>query len=333
MRQIAVFVISILGSALVLWYVLRDVAISEVASNMSNASPVWLGIALLLIILALWTRGVRWRGLVDNRVTVTEAFWIFGITMMFNLLPLRAGEVARSLIATRRGIPIMTAAASIVVERLLDTFIVVILVLISISQLPEVPPEVAQSTQLFAVLGTIGFATLIFFARFPHIAHGIREQVEKLIPPLQKLPLENLLNTVLDGLSSLTHWRGFLHAVVWTVIAWLASIAAMVAIYFSLDLQQSMVILASMMAISVASFGIAIPVTIAGAGPFQAALLVTGNTLLDMPEAQSLALGFITQGITIAGYFIVGVTGLFRLGVSLGDVFGRGEKPEPQPES
>lgn len=328
MRRIAVFVISILGSALVLWYVLRDVSISEVTATISEANPFWLLVTLLLLLVAIWTRGVRWRGLIDNRVTISDAFWIFGITMMFNLLPLRAGEIARSLIATRRGVPLMTAAASIVVERLLDTFVVVILVLISISQVPVVPPEVAQTTQVFAILGTIGFITLILFARFPHVAHGIRQFVEKLIPPLQKLPLENLLNTVLDGLSSLTHWRGLLHAVVWTVIAWGASIAAMVTIYFSLDPQQPMVVLASAMSVALASLGIALPVTIAGVGPFQAALLATGNYLLDMPEARSLALGFIVQGLTVLSYIAIGATGLFRLGVSLGDVFGQEKQPD-----
>ena len=112
---------SLVVSIVFLWLALRDVPLAEVAASISEADPLWVILSFLSIIVALWVRAIRWRGLLGYRIDFKQSLYIIAVTFLLNQLPLRAGEVARSLLATRSGVPVVTAATSIIVERLLDT--------------------------------------------------------------------------------------------------------------------------------------------------------------------------------------------------------------------
>ncbi len=101
---------------------------------------------------AIWaclSRAIRWRSLLNGRIRLADSFYILSIGMMLNQLPMRAGEVARSALATRAGIPFFTAATSIIVERLLDTLYVVIVLALALTQVPDAPPAITQAATLF----------------------------------------------------------------------------------------------------------------------------------------------------------------------------------------
>ncbi|MCI0348659.1 MAG: flippase-like domain-containing protein, partial [Acidobacteriales bacterium] len=189
MRRTAFLVASLLVSALFLWLALRDVPLAEVLASIRQASILWIVVALISLAIGLWTRAVRWRGLLDFKIPPIEAFYIICITFFGNLLPLRAGEVARSLLATRSGVPVMTAATSIVVERLIDTLLVVVSLAVAFSQLPSIPETATRAATLFGIAAVAAFIVLLFFARYPHIAHTILARVERLLPFLGRLPL------------------------------------------------------------------------------------------------------------------------------------------------
>src|SRR5688572_17436663 len=177
MRRSAFIVASLLVSGLFLWLALRDVPLADVVERIRQAEIVWVIAAFLSIVLALWVRAIRWRGLLDFKMPLTRAFFILTVTFLLNQLPLRAGEVARSLLATRSGISVITAATSIVVERLLDTLLVVVLLAVGLSRLPDALPAASQAAALFGVAAVAAFAVLVAFARYPQIAHRLLDAV------------------------------------------------------------------------------------------------------------------------------------------------------------
>src|SRR5687767_318453 len=136
MRRMAFIAASLLVSALFLWLALKDVPLRDVAQSLASANIAWILVAMGGMFLALWVRAIRWRGLLDFRIPLVRSFYIITVTFLLNQLPLRAGEVARSLLATRSGVPVVTAATSILVERLLDTLLVVVLLAAALSRLP-----------------------------------------------------------------------------------------------------------------------------------------------------------------------------------------------------
>jgi uncharacterized protein (TIRG00374 family) len=325
MRRNVFLIASVIVSGVFLWLALRDVPLQDVFDTIRQANLLWLLAALVMIALGLWTRALRWRGLVDFRISRVQAFHLLNITMLLNQIPLRVGEVARSLLATRSGVPVMTAATSIVVERLLDTLLVVVLLAAALTQLPDAPASATQAAALFGVATVVAFIVLIFFARFPSIPHAVLAFVERLLPFIKRLGLGRLLDHVLDGLRPLTNWRGALHAVFWTLVSWGFSTVTFVCYMLALNVQENILLMA-VLSMTLASFSIAIPVSVAAIGPYQGAVRVAGDAVGMLPTL-STALGFLIHGVNILGYAILGVISLIVTGVSLGDVMRQAQTP------
>lgn len=327
MRRAIIVGISVLVSALFLWLALRDVPLAQVVEGIQGADLTWIIVSIFGVIGAQWTRTVRWMGLLDNRIPLRDAFHILNITMLLNQIPLRMGEVARSLLATRSGVPFVTAATSIVVERLIDVIAVVLMLAFSLSRLPDAPPLVGQTAALFGAAAVIGFAALLALARYPAFAHRILGAIDTRMPFLKRINLIRRFEEILDGLRPLTHARRAAHAIGWTIFAWSFSLLTFYALERALDVQAVDLLLASMIGVPLVAFSIAIPVTVAGLGPFQGAVRVTGEAV-GMSAVQSTALGFIFHGITVLCYAAMGVIGLLAQGVSLRSVLST---PQEQP--
>jgi uncharacterized protein (TIRG00374 family) len=319
MRRALIIIASVVVSALLLWLALRNVPLQDIGTSITQANPFWLLIAFACISAGLWTRGERWRGLMGLRSPALKTSHILNIGFMLNLLPLRAGEVLRSLLATRVGVPFMTAATSVVVERMIDTLLVVLALIWAISRLPNAAPEIVGPTTTFGVLVIIAFLVLIFFARFPKIGHQVLYFAERIFPFLKRLPLERQFDNVLDGLKPLTHLKSAVHALVWTFISWGISLFTIWSLIQALNITGVDQLLLAILGLCLASFSIAVPVTLASLGPFQIALLVAGQAV-GLGEAESLSLGFLFHGVNILGYIVWGMVGLFAMGISLGDV-------------
>lgn len=335
MRKTIFLILSVLVSALFLWLALRDIPAQQILDNLRQANIGWVAIGMVTVALGLWTRAVRWRGLVNNKVTTMEAFHMLNITMILNQLPLRAGEVARSLLATRSGVPLMTAATSIIVERLLDTLLVVILLSIGLTQAPNAQPDAVRLAALFGVAAVAAFVVLIFFARYPALPHKILALVERYLPFTQRLGLENLLDHVLEGIQPLTHWRSAGHAILWTLISWGVSLITFCCLLTAIGLHDNLLLMATL-SLTLASFSIAIPVSVAAVGPYEGAVRLagdaTGLTATTAGLARVTAAGFLLHGVNIAVYALLGAIGMIAMGVSLGDVMKAGEQKRDEAE-
>lgn len=331
MRRFLFIIASVLVSALFLWLAVRDVPLDKVGESISQANLLWVLLALVSITVGNFTRAIRWRGLVDFKVPLIQSFHIMNITFLLNNLPLRAGEVARSLLATRSQVPVVTAATSIIVERMLDTLMVVVMLLAAVSSLPTVSPTITTTTTLFGVAVVVAFAVLIFFARYPVVGHKTLDLVERFLPFLKRLPLRKLLDNILDGLKPLTNLRSAVHAIGWTLISWAISLVTFICLEVAIGVPQAHpeinLLQMSVLGISLASFSIAIPVTVAAIGPFELAVSEAGRAV-GMQPILATSLGFLFHGTNIIGYAIWGTVGLLALGVSLSDVMSARKKDE-----
>ena len=328
MRRWIILAASLVVSAGFLWLALRDVPLAEVLDGIRQADPVWIGLSFVGVFGALAGRAVLWRGLLDNRLSLMQSFHILNITMILNQLPLRAGEVVRTLLTTRYNIPVVTAATSIVVERLLDVVTVVVILAIGLTRLPDAPPAMGQAATFFGAAAVIAFVVMIVFARYPQVADRVLVWFESRLPVLKRLHLQKRVDEVLDGLRPLTHARRAIHAIVWEIISWSFSLATFYCLERALAIQNVDLGLMTLLGVSLASFSIAIPVSVAAIGPFEGAVRVAGNAV-SMSAVAATTLGFLFHGITVLGYAFWGVIGLVALGVSFGDVFARPAETSP----
>lgn len=318
-RRVLLILISVLVSGALMWFALRSIDLQQIYASLITAN-VWLLLAsFVMAILSLWTRGVRWRGLVNDQLSTEHAFYMFSITMLLNQIPLRLGEVARSVLAQREGIPIATAATSIIVERLLDLVFVLSLLGLCFTQLTAIPAEIAFTVRTLSVLAVVGFGVLLAFARYRTLAHQLLTWFLNRLPFLKRLHLTELLDQVLDGLRPLTNWRKLLFAVAWTIISWGISIVTIYLIQISVQGVPLDTWLLSGLIASLASLAIAVPLSVASVGPLENAVLAAGN-LLGFSATTSLAMGLLFHGVSVATYLVCGTLGIVRMGVTLGDV-------------
>lgn len=324
MRRLILILASLLVSGVFLRLALQGVPLQDVGDHIRQANLFWIIVSFGLVGVGLWTRGVRWSGLVGFRIPAMRGFYLFSITMFINLLPLRAGEVVRSLLATRYGVPLVTAAASIIIERLIDVVAVVVVLSVALAQVPDVPPVVSNTMSLFAVAAIAAFVVLILFARFPAAAHKLLVGIENRFGFLARFGLRKRLEEVLDGLRPLTHWRSAGHALWWTGIGWGVSLLAFYALELGLGVSGANLWLMSALSITLASFGAAIPVTVASIGPFQGAVRLAGE-MVRLDSILAASLGIVFHGVTVLGYVVFGSIGLLALGVSFGDLIRRAD--------
>lgn len=327
MRRTVFLIASIIVSAVFLWLALRDVPVNEVLESLRGVNLLWILVSLLCATIGLWLRGLRWRGLLNNRIQPLNSFLMLSIAMLINQLPFRAGEVARSVLAARYGVPFFTAVTSILVERLLDTLLVVIVLAATLTQIPDAPPTITQVAALFGIAGVIAVAVLLVFARKPEWARGLLTFIERILPVVKRLPLRSLLEHILDGITPLANVRQALQAIVLTVVSWVFSAGTFYALAVAVGVADGRELM-TLLSVTMASFAIALPVSVAAIGPFEGAVRLSGDAI-GLPSALSLSLGFLFHGVTILSYAIWGTVGLLVLGVSLGEVLKR--KPDEAP--
>jgi len=327
MRRLLFIIASLFVSGFFLYLVLRDVPIQLVMDQLINADLFWLLMGMVATFMAVFLRGLRWRYLLDDRISVNDSFFILSITSMLNQLPLRAGEVARSIIVTRQQIPVVTAATSIVIERLVDTVLIIVFLSIGLTQVADIPPEATQAASLFGILAVVGFAILLLFARYPNIAHTLLNVALRILPILKRLPLGSMLDNVLIGLKPLTNVSRLLGVLGYSIISWIASLSVLYCLHIALDIQNVDWIVSTLLGASLASFSVAIPVSIASIGPFQAAILLTGQ-MVGMDEVKAIALGLLFHGVSVLVYIILGIIAFLVLGISLSDIQGKQKTKE-----
>lgn len=124
---------------LLVWYSfyrLTPAQLSTTLSYVKSASPVWVGLSILLGLLSHFSRAWRWKYLlapmgyqprfINSLLTVLVAY-------LLNLGIPRAGEISRAAgIATYEKIPFNRAFGSIIAERVVDLIILFLLILIVI---------------------------------------------------------------------------------------------------------------------------------------------------------------------------------------------------------
>ena len=309
-RRLLILTASLAVSVTLLLVVLRDVPMSEVANSIGAADPGYLLLALALTALSLFIRGIRWSVLLDRRITYVEATHMVNVMFLGNQLPLRLGEVARSVLATRKRVPLGTSASSIVVERLIDTLVVVLMIAVSVGQ----SPELTERASLFGLLALVGFISLLGLARFPQVAHRIVDRLLLLMPPAARLTLKSLLIDVLDGLQPLTQVRTLAIVAFWTALAWIVSVFTYYCLHLALGIEVDYA-RSVPLGISLAALALALPVSIAGLGPFEGAIVVSGQ-IVGMDPLEAISLGFLYHGLSVLSFALWGTVGLLALGVS-----------------
>jgi len=118
-------------SAFLTWLALRNIPLSELTEAFRSMNQSVLLPAIALTYIIMWLRALRWRLLLlaVGNASRSQAFNSSVIGYMVNyIIPVRIGELVRAyLVATQDGFSRSSAFATVVVERLVDVFCVLLI--------------------------------------------------------------------------------------------------------------------------------------------------------------------------------------------------------------
>ncbi len=231
MRTARGVVRAVIGSAVsvvAIVLVLKSVDLAATAEVLRQASPAWLAAVAGFIAVDVLVRAVRWRQLLApvHRVALGPMLGYLLVGYLANnLLPARLGELVRShYLGDREGISRTTTLGTVVVERIVDTAVVVAIAAVAILVLNVrgvVTSAVAIGVAIAALL-VIGLAFGIAAHRLPG-AQSVAQWASRW-PRVGELTAK-----LRDGLAVAGRPRTLVEALVYSVLAWAATLLAFAA--------------------------------------------------------------------------------------------------------
>jgi len=314
--------VAVLLSALLLWWAFRGVDLHEAFGYLKRVRLGWLLAAVATATSLFPLRLVRWRLLLrrdDGGAYPWLPLW-HAVAMGFaanNLLPFRAGEVVRTVAASRlTGARLTTSLASVGVERVFDALTVVGLLAAALL-MPGMPAgltvagvPVQRVTTTAGILAATGMVAAALVVALPLAA----ERLVKAVVPSERLAfrLVALIDGLRQGLSVLTSPARFAGVVGWSLVLWLVNALSFYLAFHAFDLPVNYA--GALVLQGVLAFGIAVPSAPGYVGPFEAAITaVLAIYGIGASQAVAYAVGYhVTTFIPIT---LLGVWSATRTGL------------------
>lgn len=322
--------LGILLSGLLLWWTLHDIHFREVwaALRRSNVPLFLASTAAATAIFAVRAR--KWRTILDPIAPGLPFGPLWRSTtigmMVTNLVPARAGELARAYALSREvpAVPFSASFASIAVDRLFDAIAIFLLMFVAMldASFPRGTLIAGQPISAWAATGIVALVgltvALYLVAFFPARIIALFEAFARRVAPRFEQRGREALGAFCDGLSVLRSPGRFAAVLAWTLLHWLLNAFAFwlgfravgIAVPYS----------AALFLQGVIAIGVSVPATPGFVGVFEAAARVGLVQVYGVPETQAVtwALGF--HLLSFIPVTLIGLAYAARAGLHLRDV-------------
>jgi glycosyltransferase 2 family protein len=285
---------------------LSGIDFSKVWAALGECDYWWLIPALLAFGLGDIARAARWRSLFAlgrrPRLGATLDATMIGY-FYNNIMPARAGEVARVIVLTQRSeVPPVETVGTVVVERLYDVLAILVIFFAAQPWLPHV------SWFRGAAIAAIALAVMIAAFAGLLVVYGERP-VRLVLRPLGRLPffsghrLDNAVTELAHGLSGLRHREVAIEAFLWTIAAWMltALCSYLVAVAFHLQLPFACGVL---VAVAV-GLSMILPSPPAAIGVFEGAAILALQAY-GLPKSAILPYALVLHALNFVPFVLVG---------------------------
>ena len=320
-------VVSIAISVVFLYLALSSVDLAAVGRAIADASPVWLLLALVIVIVDLGLRALRWQLLLHGvqgagtrpSYRLTVGYLTIGFAANF-VLPARLGDVARAMLAgTAFRTPRLAIFGTIMIERLGDGLTMLVLAIGS-SVLVARIAELNQLALFVVVAGVAGLGALL-------VGWLVLARTGVATTRLGMLVM-GIVRRVAAGAGAMTSLRGVLVIVGMTWL--LAGTACLVAWAVSNALGMALSPPQVVLFLSGIALSLAIPAAPGAIGTYE----FVGKTIivtLGFSAEQGLATILLMRLLTTVPPAIAGLISLMVLHVRPSAIVEAAEGEEPPP--
>jgi glycosyltransferase 2 family protein len=321
------WLIPFLISFFAIWWVLRDVDLSQLGHNFAQIGWRAFLLATLAFFVAYCFRVFCWYILLRKKVSFWDAFFTMGAGYLLNnVFPFRLGEIGRALLLDdQQGSSALEVLSSVIVERVFDVLLAAVFVL---ATLPKIVNGVYDETFILIALivALLGLVVLYLAARFrDRIIAWLNGWGEK--SKFIQLRVAPRMIKVLEGLSVLTHPPSFLLAFGSLAISWLIAFGENYIIFRSLyDVPPFWWMI---FVLSVGAFGAALPSAPASLGIFEG-VMVAAFALLGVDAELGFAHAIVIHAMSFIYANIFGLIGLRLRGQALIALYHRAVRRTPE---
>lgn len=309
---------------------------AEMGRALGQANYLFLLPGLLLYILGVSLRSLRWRYLLKP-IGIFSPFRLFPLIvigfLVNNLLPARLGIVARAyILGEREGVSKMATAGTIVVEQVFDG--VTLLLFAAIISLFGVSVGGALQNTIYIVAGLFLVALVLCFmlALSSRLARRAIALLLHLMPGRWRGRMGEWLTLLIEGLGIMRSPGKLLIVLIISMLVWLceAGVFCMVGFSFGLELPFYVFLLAA----SVSNLAWALLMTPGGLGPFD---YFCQQTLVYFGVGEAVATSYVValHAIILLPMIALGFIFLWWENLSLAKIVPREEQrlaPAPDPK-
>lgn len=287
--------IGILVSIGAILLVLRSVDLDETVAVLREAAPLWLVAMLGSQLADAILRGIRWQRLLAPvaaiPLTRTLDYLLTGY-LANNVLPARLGELVRShYVGDREGVSRTTALGTVVVERVLDTSLLVLIAGAGILVL-----GVRGTVATAVAVGLAVSALLVAALAVALVAHRLPGSERVIAALAHRRRIVGLATSLRDGLAVVARPRTFAMVAGLSVAAWASSILTLAfggrALGLELSTAEAALLLAG------AALSTAIPSGPGYLGTYELAAVAIG-TAIGIPAERAFALAVIVHAAAL----------------------------------
>lgn len=313
--QIAIgLVMSILGFA----WALKGVDLAAVVASLAGIHVVWLIPFILILFGILLTRAVRWRSTFVPVPTSTVWTFVHIVNIGYlanNVLPFRAGELVRAVLAGRHeDTSIPQALSTILLERLLDGLSTVLLLCIILATYPSVPDVARQAGIVTGLLGVIGIVAMIFAASWREDILRVAERAADRLLSRYSDRIMEFLRKLFDGLEALKQPAVALRIVVLGLCVVALYVLLPLCLFQAFDMHLPLT--AAMLIICVTNLGSSIPSTPGFIGVYHS-MVVLALTAFTPDRSRAFSFSLVLHGIQYLVFNLLGAFSVVRLSLSM----------------
>lgn len=318
-------------------FALLKLNLAHVGDALVSASPGWIALALLLMVLSLFFRAISWHEALRAALPDVRVGWVavmratmIGV-MGSAVFPGRIGEPTRMLVlsrglegSTRRHLPVV--AGTVFSQTVINLLALAVLAAVTFTSVPLLH---GHSSALEAVLAVPAIVALVVLLGPPLLRIAQRSRRPRV--RLAAAAIARLLRLARRGLVVFARPRHGASAVTAQLFAWVLQWVSCYTVILALGLQSKAGPVAAAAILLAVNVSAVLPATPSNVGVFQAACLVV-LTAYGVGAGAALAYGIILQAVEVLTALGLGVPALLAEGMSWRDIRGAAnETPQDPP--
>jgi glycosyltransferase 2 family protein len=316
-------------SVAALWWTLRGIDFGSVLGHIRGSDPLMLVVMMVAATAIFPLRARRWRPILHSVAPDLPLGPLWRSTaigmMVSNVVPARAGELARAYALTRETarVPFSAAFASVAVDRVFDATVVLLLMLVAALDPGFIGGTVVGGQSATRVIGGGAvfaggvLAVLYVMARFPDTVVRAYDVVTRRLSPRLQRRGSDVLRTFVSGLGVLRRPAQFGEVLWWTLLHWLLNAVAFWLGFLAVGIDAPFT--AALFLQGLIAIGVALPSAPGFFGVFEF-FAKEGLTLYGVPDDLAVAWAITFHFLSFVPITVIGAWYFARLGLHMREI-------------